>query len=64
MHPGQVKDNTSPNHADLLYVIVVLGSSYDFFRFLWGSGFPEYLTSGVIRLMVGKSYPAPRKFGA
>lgn len=56
-HQGQHKSKSCR-----LVSIVVLAGACD----LWGSGVRGgvCLTSGVIRLMVGKSYPAPRKFGA
>lgn len=56
-HQGQHKSKSCR-----LVSVVFLAGACD----LRGSGVRGgvCLTSGVIRLMVGKSYPAPRKFGA
>lgn len=61
MHLENIKDSTNHSRADSfpLWSLEVPVTSLGFRE----SGF-SCLTSGVIRLMVGKSYPAPRKFGA
>ena len=62
MHLESIKDNTNQSRSDLFPLwSLEVGDRVSGVQ--GGSGF-SCLTSGVIRLMVGKSYPAPRKFGA